>query len=465
MCSAVEYKRKAKPKDICDFIKKNGPSKRVEIIRYITKGIVKQKIDSMSETTVNTWIKDLRKDGKIRHRADKYYIPKIKKTENQKKISKIKEPSENQDNTSQEKKELQVMPSFSQTVEREAKLAQVMQDTTFLLDSAIFLLEMIHPRDTYKSIISEAKYKCKIHTAAIKKIINAKFTHLIEPRENEYQKSINEILESHTKNRTNKELMTFDNISNFRDVFSDMILKIRYNCERNCKHFVQRSTYYEDATYSSSKLVAISLNEICRDDYDLIVEGYEYDENLGMFKIDVSELKMISPHEIKQVYCNGRHCIFDFEREDIIPYPDHTILFYPDGEVSDISTHVVSVMLHCAEFSFVVKGKQKTFFTFLDHIKDDVAQMDLVYPQYESNTIMLTPQMGDKIKDTIESLYGKKFVCSYCSKEHPCQRWLGYPHSNGVPDKDGKKYWMMIKCWNRNSYVSLDKILDHIVES
>ena len=464
--SSVQYTRAANPKDICNFIRDNGPSRRVEIMNYITNDITKRGISSISQTTANNWLKNLKTEGKIKQRGTKYSLPKSKKTENQKKIPKTKELSENQDNVDQQQnKKLKIMKTFSETVEKEVKLAQSMYDVTLLLDSTILLLDTILADSPfYKNTISEAKYKCKICLASIKKIIDEEFVHFIEPHENKYQTSIEDAWKLHTTTKhTYEASMKFYRTSDFRDVFSDVILQMRQSCEYYCKDFVQRATDYEDTVYTSCKLVSTSLNKICRNDYDLVVDSYEYDEKLEMFKINISELKMLSSYTITQLYCNGKNCVFDINSEKKSD-SDYTISFYPDGIVNENSIHVISVMIQCVEFSFVINGKQREYFTFLDHIENDVTQIDLIYPQCKSNTIMLTPQIGGKIKDTIESYNDKKFDCSYCEESHPCKRWLGYLHDNGTPDKDDKKYWMMIKCHKSDNYVSLHKILNWIVK-
>lgn len=397
----------AKPKDICNFIRDNGSSRRVKIMRYITQDIIKKKISPISETTANNWLKDLKKDGKIKHRYNKYSLSNTKKIENQKKILKIKEPFENQDNTNQLAKAFRITQTFSETVEKQAKLAQSMQDTIFLLDSTMFLLDMICIDSPFcKNMISKTKYKCRIYTASIKKIIDEKFAHLLEKQcDNKYQKLVKDTWDSHAVKYTYETSMRIYRTRDFRDMFSDVILQIRQGCEDNCKYFAQRATYDEDAVYASCKLVSTSLNEICRNDYDLVVDSYKYDEKLGMLRVEISELKMLSPYTITQLYCNGENCVFDVnsEKKSIPPsYSDYTVSFYPGSEISDTSTNIISMMLGCVEFSFVLEGKHKTKFTFLDHIKNDVAQLDTVYPQYKSNTIMLTLKMGGKIKEVIK---------------------------------------------------------------
>ena len=59
----------------------------------------------------------------------------------------------------------------------------------------------------------------------------------------------------------------------------------------------------------SCRLALIALNETCRNDYNVVVNSYEYDEVQGVFKIDLSELKG-TPYEISQVYLDGKNRTF-----------------------------------------------------------------------------------------------------------------------------------------------------------
>ena len=72
--------------------------------------------------------------------------------------------------------------------------------------------------------------------------------------------------------------------------------------------------------------------------------------------------------------------------------------------------------------------------------------------------IDITPDMGGEIKETIESLNGKSFSCPHCGTMNQCDRWKGYENTEGVPDKNGVKYWMIIECHDCHRDVSLWKI-------
>ena len=262
------------------------------------------------------------------------------------------------------KKESSISTNFAGTVKEDTLLAESMQDTIFLLDSAMHLLDMIHDDDLRaKRIKKESRYNCRIFKATLEKILKEKFTHLLEqPQHNRYLQLTEAAWKQYSEKYPYGPKMKFYKISDFRHTFSDVILQIYQSCQDNCKIFTQHETHYKDAVYASCKLVSVSLNEICRNDYDLVVDSYKYDEKLGMFSIDVSELKMLSSYDVTKVYCNGVNCIFDINDEKkLIPpsYSDYTISFYPDGMVNDDSVHTVSIMLQCVEFSFVINGKQK----------------------------------------------------------------------------------------------------------
>ncbi len=455
----------AKQKDICNFLKDRGSSKRVDIMRYMTEDIKESKISSVSETTANNWINIMKKAGEIKHRGDKYYIPKPKNTKS-KSQNILKSQKYDQLEKTQEK--IPVVADFTTTTKEHAVLAESLQDTFFLLDAAMYLLDSIQMDDIRaREIKDKSRYHCRIFKASIEKIINERFVHLLEPCQNKYRESIETAWNQYSEKQVHPARMVFSKISDFRHAFSDVILQMRQCCENNCKRFARYETDYKDAVYTSCKLISTSLNEICRNDYDLVVDSYEYDDRLGFFTINISELEMLSSYAITQVYCNGKYCTFVINdgNNTITPSDsDYAISFYPDSETGDSSKNTVSIMLGCIEFSFIINGKHGISI-FQDHIKQDIVQLDSVYPQSKSDTMMLTPgREGGEIQDRIESLYGKKFVCSYCGKEHPCKLWMGHPHENGTSDKDDKKYWMMIKCQNSGNYVSLQQILNGIIK-
>lgn len=137
--------------------------------------------------------------------------------------------------------------------------------------------------------------------------------------------------------------------------------------------------------------------------------------------------------------------------------------------IGNDSQHTLTIVMQCAEFSFEIRGNmKKAGGMFLDYIKPNPQQMEFVStitPDNSDRNIPITAKMGGKIKDVIESHHGKKFVCPYCDEKHYCKRWIGYPDKDGTPDKDGKKYQMMIKCLENDNHIALHKILNRIVKS
>ena len=119
-------------------------------------------------------------------------------------------------------------------------------------------------------------------------------------------------------------------------------------------------------------------------------------------------------------------------------------------------------MIQCAEFSFKIRGRTGSASLFFDNEKGNVAHIESIRLEPESDYVMLTPNLGGRIKDLIESHYGKEFDCPFCSKTHPCKRWRGNEHSGGIPDKDGTKYWMTIKCLDDDNHLSLRKIAENL---
>ena len=347
-------------------------------------------------------------------------------------------------------------------MKKESRITKSLQETAFLLEAVLLLLDKIHPSDdSHKTAISEKKERCQAHLASVKKI-NEEFAHLVVQRENQYGAIVIKAQESYKERHRHGMIMEGYNAAAFRDAFSDVILQIREECARMC--FASPATYEEGAVNDSCRLALIALNETCRNGYDLVVNSYEYDEVQGVFKIDLSEHKG-TPYEISQVYLDGKNRTFGIVggKEQIPQHPDRTIEFYPGVEISDKSRHTLTVMVQCAEFSFEIAGKHRPRrIHFLDHKKDDIEMIDFGGRRGESDIVMLKPQMGGKIQDVIKSLSGKKFSC-HCGKTHPCNGWIGRLHGNGTPDKSGTRYWMMIRCSDSDSMLSLRYILGSIV--
>ena len=135
------------------------------------------------------------------------------------------------------------------------------------------------------------------------------------------------------------------------------------------------ATDEENAVSDSCRLVSTALNKVCKDGYDLVVRSYEYDEELDMFKIDISNLKK-PPYKISRLYLDGKKCTFNaavHEQEPGLPSClDCTVEFYPNIETDEnaeyiltIETdenteHILTIMVRCVEFSFKITGRPKT---------------------------------------------------------------------------------------------------------
>lgn len=183
-------------------------------------------------------------------------------------------------------------------------ILQKMQDTIFLLESTISLHDVTYSDTRYiKSEINNVKQKCAAFIAELNKIIQEKFSHFENKQTNQYQKHIDSICKDRAiKWRDTKSLIQFHNMVQFRDAFSKVILQMRNKCFEHCSEFSARTTYEQNAIYDSCNLVSVSLNKLSQKDLDLVVESYQYDKSLDMFSVDLSELKMLSRHNITQVY-------------------------------------------------------------------------------------------------------------------------------------------------------------------
>ena len=455
----MQEKRQAEEKDITRFLRKNGTTQRMYIVKYMKEDIDKdgnkKKFTTVCSKTTDNMLRTMKKTKKVRAMNGMYTIIKKRPAKKEKKIADNAELSKKQDADTKQEKKAEPAPRFSEKVEKDLNLAKSLQGTAFLLEAATLLLDKIRPiNGSHETVISEKKEKCQAYLASVKKISYEKFARQVVQRKNKYGAMVKKARESYNKKHfRGMQIETYD-IADFRDAFSDVILQIREECE--CMRSASPITDEEEAVSDSCKLVSTALNETCRNDYDIVIDSYEYDEELNMFKIDISELKGTS-YKISQIYLDGKNCTFSVVHGNE-PTPrrrsDCTIEFYPGVEISDNSKHILTIMVRCAEFSFEIAGRHGPRMNPLSHIKNDVEMIDFKGRRGKSNTVVLKPQMGGKIQDVIESHSGKKFSCQ-CGKTHPCKGWIGRPHSSGIPDKSGTKYWMMIRCNDSDRVIPL----------
>ena len=79
----------------------------------------------------------------------------------------------------------------------------------------------------------------------------------------------------------------------------------------------------------------------------------------------------------------------------------------------------------------------------LSHVKREGKKQELL-PEER----ILTADMGGEIADLIAGTSGKSFQCIGGSSGHVenVGTWYGYPHSGGIADSAGKKWWAYQKC-------------------
>ena len=79
----------------------------------------------------------------------------------------------------------------------------------------------------------------------------------------------------------------------------------------------------------------------------------------------------------------------------------------------------------------------------LFHVKREGKKQELL-PEER----ILTADMGGEIADLIAGTSGKSFQCIGGSSGHVenVGTWYGYPHSGGIADSAGKKWWAYQKC-------------------
>ena len=79
----------------------------------------------------------------------------------------------------------------------------------------------------------------------------------------------------------------------------------------------------------------------------------------------------------------------------------------------------------------------------LSHVKREGKKQELL-PEER----ILTADMGGEIADLIAGTLGKSFQCIGGSSGHVenVGTWYGYPHSGGIADSTGRKWWAYQKC-------------------
>ena len=79
----------------------------------------------------------------------------------------------------------------------------------------------------------------------------------------------------------------------------------------------------------------------------------------------------------------------------------------------------------------------------LSHVKREGKKQELLPDER-----ILTADMGGEIADLIAGTSGKSFECIGGSSGHVenVGTWYGYPHSGGIADSAGKKWWAYQKC-------------------
>ena len=489
-------------KDIIEFLREKGPIRRMHILPHLTCDEVKPGVHGLGASSLDKRLQRLLYEKKIKRRKLMYYAPRPRKTKKQKKMAKNAELPKNQNIDTIQDKGAEARTKFLKRIEKDEDLAESLQVTAFLLESTILLLDKICPNGySHEAAISDSRKKCQVHLALVKKIMDEKFAHLDGQRENEYVIMAEKAQESYNEKYCDDAPIKKYNAVLFRAAFSDVILRIRRECWRI--RYEPPATNEEREINHSCNLAAVTLNEACRNGYDLVVDSYEYDyDEQNEFSITTHNLTGTAPPEISQLYFDGKKHTFsviDIKKLPTLPlrpnfkvrsdskspissinmtrdpkslvpdltfYPSYsTVKFYPGVKIGENSMHVISIMIQCMEFSFEVVGRQRLPDTMplLSPIKNKVAEIGPVYPQYESDTVLLVPQTGGEILDVIESHAGREFNCM-CGKAHPCKGWIGFPHDNGTPDGSSKKYWMMIKCDNTGRLVPLRYIRKNICD-
>ncbi len=97
----------------------------------------------------------------------------------------------------------------------------------------------------------------------------------------------------------------------------------------------------------------------------------------------------------------------------------------------------------------------------LSHIKREEKKQDRLQDE-----IILTADMGGEIEDLIGRTSGKSFECIGGSYGHveAVGTWYGYPHSGGISDSTGRKWWAYQKCTHSSYETAWWKVENRIAK-
>ena len=91
----------------------------------------------------------------------------------------------------------------------------------------------------------------------------------------------------------------------------------------------------------------------------------------------------------------------------------------------------------------------------LSHVKSEERKQKIL-PEER----ILTPDMGGEIADLMYRTSGKSFICigGYSEHEEHVGAWYGYPHSGGLADSSGRRWWAYQKCTMSNYEIAWWKV-------
>lgn len=67
---------------------------------------------------------------------------------------------------------------------------------------------------------------------------------------------------------------------------------------------------------------------------------------------------------------------------------------------------------------------------------------------FNGPTRTVNENLGGEVGRTIKILTGVPFTCT-CGKHQILGGFFGYPHTGGLDDKDGNRWWLYYECENR----------------
>jgi len=335
-------------------------------------------------------------------------------------------------------------------------------ETIRLLESVLYILDMVQIKDYPMEKLNEIKNDCKI---AITQLIDKKknyqsFSNIVSNIQ--YQEHLRHIREKLSTKGNQYTVRDLNGMTDFRRDFYKEILGIRNRCIDICNELANDLS--EDVRMISEYCTnAVSwINKICRIGFNPWIDQFQYDGDSDRFKIPIRDYMTTRDH-ITGVYCDGF-----LRTPDIIHTgsdPDYIIEMKPCSHVGSNSIHIITIRTDCVEFTFKLIGDRwsKTNSASL-YPEEKYVSLRFDHDFSKDPKIIITKDMGGDVTKKVESLEDMEFSCT-CGKNHQCQGWYGKRHDHGIADKKGESYLIFLPCNIISGYnTKLEQVKNHLIK-